>query len=44
MLLENGIVKQKCLLRDETDLFAQRLLRQAAQILAIDAHRAAVGS
>ena len=33
-------MKQKCLLRDETDLFAQRLLRQRAQILAIDADAA----
>ncbi len=33
-------MKQKCLLRDETDLFAERLLRQRAQIVAIDAHAA----
>ena len=36
---ENGVVKQKCLLRDETDLFAERLLRERAQILAIDRAR-----
>ncbi len=40
MLLQNGIVKQEGFLRDETDLFAQRFLGQAAQILAIDADRA----
>ena len=33
-------MKQKCLLRNETDLFAERLLLEGPQILAIDAHAA----
>ena len=43
-VFEDGVVKQKCFLRDEADLLAQRFLRQLAQILAIDPDRAPVGS
>ena len=37
---EDRIVKQKRLLRDEPDLFAQRFLRHRAQIAAVDSYSA----
>ena len=37
-VFENRIVKQKRLLRDEADLFAQRFLGERAKILAVQPH------
>jgi hypothetical protein len=37
-VLVDGIVKQKRLLCNETELFAQRCLRQSAQVMTIDSH------
>src|SRR5206468_10238036 len=39
-IVKNGIVKQKRFLSNEPHLFAQRFLRDEAQILPIDFHRA----
>ena len=36
-VVEDGVVKQKRFLRDETDLLAQRFLRDGPQIVPIDA-------
>src|SRR5205823_5795728 len=35
-VVKDGVVKQKCVLGDKTNLFSQRLLRERAQIAAID--------
>ena len=35
-VFENGVVKQKCFLRNQADLFAQRFLCQRAQIVIVD--------
>src|SRR4030081_3005547 len=37
-VVENGVVKQKRVLRDEADLFAQRFLRERPQVVAVNSH------
>ena len=39
-VFENRVVKQKGILRNQSDLFAKRYLRQSAQIMAVDPHYA----
>ena len=43
-VFEDGVVKEEGLLRDEADLFAQRLLRDLAQVAPVDPDQPLVGS